>query len=114
MNAPLLPGRNAGEALGGGGLRRIDGTVLAKTGTGNAIQNYKIPDSLLRIMRHKGRPGAAGSHPAVFPAALLDSVLVSLRLGGLLHVPKVGSADGAAVCNFLGFKTNPLDSSSVF
>ena len=63
-----VPSKHAGETLGGGGLRGADGTVHAKTGTGNAIQSHRIPDSVIRIMRHKGVLGAAGSHPAVFPS----------------------------------------------
>ena len=64
-----VPSKHAGETLGGGGLRGADGTVHSKTGTGNAIQSHRIPDSVFRIMRHKGGLGAAGSHPAVFPGA---------------------------------------------
>ncbi len=70
-----VPSKHAGETLGGGGLRGADGTVPAKTGTGNAIQSHRIPDSVFRIMRHKGGLGAAGSHPAVFPVALAEAVL---------------------------------------
>jgi hypothetical protein len=70
-----VPSKHAGETLGGGGLRGADGTVHAKTGTGNAIQSHRIPDSVFRIMRHKGGLGAAGSHPAVFPVALVEAVL---------------------------------------
>ena len=57
--------KHAGETLGGGGLRGADGTVHRKTGFGNAIQSHRIPDSVFRIMRHKGGLGAAGSHPAL-------------------------------------------------
>src|SRR5690606_20943178 len=56
--------KHTGEILGGGGLRSADGRVNAKTGTGNAIQSHRIPDSVLRIMRHKGGLGVAGSHPS--------------------------------------------------
>ena len=55
-----------------GGLRGADGTVHRKTGYGNAIQSHRIPDSVFRIMRHKGGLGAAGSRPAVFPVALVE------------------------------------------
>ncbi len=69
--------KHAGETLGGGGLRGADGTVHRKTGYGNAIQSHRIPDSVFRIMRHKGGLGAAGSHPAVFPVALVEAVLTA-------------------------------------
>ena len=40
-------------------------------------QQPPIPDRLFRIMRHKGGLGAAGSHPAVFPVALVEVVLTA-------------------------------------
>ncbi|TPW00707.1 MAG: DNA methylase [bacterium] len=66
---------HAGETLGGGGLRAADGTVSKKTGHGNAIQDNRIPDSVLRVTRHKGAIEGDGSHPAVFPVALPDFVM---------------------------------------
>ena len=72
-----VPSKHAGETLGSGGLRGAEGTVHAKTGSGNAIQSHRTPDSVFRIMRHKGGLGAAGSHPAVFPVALVDAVLTA-------------------------------------
>ena len=87
-----VPSKHAGETLGGGGLRGADGTVHAKTGTGNAIQSHRIPDSVFRIMRHKGGLGAAGSHPAVFPVALVEAVLTAFSdPGELIYEPFCGS-----------------------
>ena len=87
-----VPSKHAGETLGGGGLRGADGTVHAKTGTGNAIQSHRIPDSVFRIMRHKGGLGAAGSHPAVFPVALVEAVLTAFSdPGDLTYEPFCGS-----------------------
>jgi len=87
-----VPSKHAGETLGGGGLRGADGTVHAKTGTGNAIQSHRIPDSVFRITRHKGGLGAAGSHPAVFPVALVEAVLTAFSdPGDLIYEPFCGS-----------------------
>jgi DNA modification methylase len=87
-----VPSKHACETLGGGGLRGADGTVHAKTGTGNAIQSHRIPDSVFRIMRHKGGLGAAGSHPAVFPVALVEAVLTAFSdPGNLIYEPFCGS-----------------------
>lgn len=87
-----VPSKHAGETLGGGGLRGADGTVHAKTGTGNVIQSHRIPDSVFRIMRHKGGLGAAGSHPAVFPVALVEAVLTAFSdPGDLIYEPFCGS-----------------------
>ena len=68
--------KHAGETLGGGGLRGADGTVHRKTGYGNAIQSHRIPDSVFRVMRHKGAV-QGGSHPAVFPVALVEEVFAA-------------------------------------
>ena len=63
-----------------------------KTGFGNAIQSHRIPDSVFRIMRHKGGLGAAGSHPAVFPVALVEAVLEAFTdPGNLIYEPFCGS-----------------------
>ncbi|WP_232295725.1 DNA modification methylase [Pseudorhodobacter aquimaris] len=87
-----VPSKHAGETLGGGGLRGADGTVHAKTGTGNAIQSHRIPDSVFRTMRHKGGLGDAGSHPAVFPVALVEAVLTAFSdSGDLIYEPFCGS-----------------------
>jgi DNA modification methylase len=84
--------KHAGETLGGGGLRGADGTIHRKTGYGNAIQSYRIPDSVFRIMRHKGGLGAAGSHPAVFPVALVEAILEAFTdPGDLVFEPFCGS-----------------------
>jgi DNA modification methylase len=87
-----VPSKHAGETLGGGGLRTTQGQVRPKTGTGNAIQSHRIPDSVFRIMRHKGGLGAAGSHPAVFPVALVEAVLAAFTdPGDLVYEPFCGS-----------------------
>lgn len=84
--------KHAGETLGGGGLRGADGTVHRKTGYGNAIQSHRIPDSVFRIMRHKGGLGAAGSHPAVFSVALVEAVLEAFTdRGDIIFEPFGGS-----------------------
>ena len=59
----------AGEKTGGS-TRNFDGSFKIPTrGNGDEIQSHKVPDSVIRITRHKGSvPG--GDHPAVFPAAL--------------------------------------------
>ena len=104
-----VPSKHAGETLGGGGLRGADGTVHAKTGTGNAIQSHRIPDSVFRIMRHKGGLGAAGSHPAVFPVALVEAVLTAFSdPGDLIYEPFCGSGMGLPGEPLLGaLGTNP-------
>ena len=52
---------HAGEKLGGRGLRMKDGSIKEKTGAGQDINDYRVPDSCIRVMRHKGGLGDAGS-----------------------------------------------------
>ena len=86
-----IESKHAGEALGGGGLRAADGTVKAKHGTGNAIQSHRIPDSVVRVMRHKGAI-AGGAHPAVFPVKLAEEMIAAWSdPGDLLYEPFTGS-----------------------
>lgn len=82
----------AGRAVGGRGLRGADGTVAAKTNAGGVYQDRKIPDSVVRVMRHKGGLGDAGSHPAVFPADLVSEMLTAFSdPDDLVFEPFLGS-----------------------
>lgn len=65
----IIPCKWAGEPLQGSGLRRADGTMGGKTHAGRPIQDFRIPDNVVRIMRHKGN-GIEVEHPAVFPVKL--------------------------------------------
>ena len=51
-------------------MRGKDGTVGGWTHAGQPTQHTRIPDSVIRIMRHKGKIGDDIDHPAVFPVAL--------------------------------------------
>ncbi len=60
----------------------------SKTGTGNAIHSHRITDYVFQIKRHKGGLGAAGSHPAEFPVALVKAVLTAFSdPGDLIFEP---------------------------
>jgi DNA modification methylase len=74
--------KHAGEILGGGGLREASGVVKPKTGRGRPIQDRHIPDTVVRVMRHKGGLGDAGSHPAPYPVDLVMEVLTAFSDGG--------------------------------
>ena len=53
----------------GNGMRRKDGTMSGISSPSASLQTHKIPDSVIRIMRHKAR-GIEVAHPAVFPIKL--------------------------------------------
>jgi len=98
-----VPAKHAGATLGGGGLRSADGTVKRKTGHGNAIQSHKIPDSVFRVMRHKGGLGKAGKHPAVFPVALVEEALDAYtKAGDIVFEPFCGSGTQVIAAEKLG------------
>lgn len=87
---------------GGGGLRSADGTVTAKHGAGNAIQSHRIPDSVVRVMRHKGAI-AGGSHPAVFPIKLAEEMLEAWSADeDVLYEPFTGSGSQLIAATNLG------------
>ena len=66
--------------------------VHRKTGYGNAIQSHRIPDSVFRIMRHKGG-WRCRIAPAVFPGGAGRGGSGSLhRSGNPVFEPFCGSA----------------------
>jgi DNA modification methylase len=71
----IIPCRWAGHINSEkGGLRAKDGTVGEWQHAGQGVQETRIPDSVLRITRHKAR-GIETEHPAVFPVALPDFLM---------------------------------------
>jgi DNA modification methylase len=70
----IVPCKWAGTPNKGSGLRAADGEVKTYTHIGRPVQEMRIPDSVLRITRHKGR-GIETEHPAVFPVALPEFLM---------------------------------------
>ena len=56
-------------------MRSKDGKVGGWTAAGQPTQDFRIPDSVIRVMRHKGKIGQDIDHPAVFPVALPEFVI---------------------------------------
>jgi DNA modification methylase len=83
--------KHAGTANHGTGLRGKDGAVSNYTAIGRNVQPRKIPDSVIRVMRHKAR-GIEVTHPAVFPVALVDEMLTAFSdPGDVVFEPFSGS-----------------------
>jgi len=73
-------------------MRKADGTIGGWTAAGTPTQETKIPDSVIRIMRHKGKIGQDIDHPAVFPVALPQFALESYTdAGDIVFEPFCGS-----------------------
>ena len=81
-----------GDGTSAGGMRNKDGSKTAWNHVGQVTQETKIPDSVIRIMRHKGKIGQDIDHPAVFPVALPQFVLESYTdAGEIVFEPFCGS-----------------------
>jgi len=73
-------------------MRRKNGEIGGWTHKGLPTQDAKIPDSVLRVMRHKGKIGQGIDHPAVFPVALPQFVIEAYSdSGDLVFEPFGGS-----------------------
>jgi DNA modification methylase len=60
----------------GNGMRKRDGTMSGVTSPHLSLQPNKIPDSVVRVMRHKAR-GPEVEHPAIFPVDLVSEMLTA-------------------------------------
>lgn len=81
-----------GDGTSAGGMRNKDGSKTTWNHVGQVTQDFRIPDSVIRIMRHKGKIGQDIDHPAVFPVALPQFVLESYSdEGDIVFEPFCGS-----------------------
>ncbi|MGH8572184.1 MAG: DNA-methyltransferase, partial [Gammaproteobacteria bacterium] len=73
-------------------MRKHDGQVGDWSHAGRVTQDYRIPDSVIRLMRHKGGIGEGIDHPAVFPVALPEFLMRAFTdPGDLSYEPFCGS-----------------------
>jgi hypothetical protein len=73
-------------------MRGKDGEVGGWTHKGQPTQDNRIPDSVIRVMRHKGKIGQDIDHPAVFPVALPEFVIEAYTdAGDIVFEPFGGS-----------------------
>jgi DNA modification methylase/ParB-like chromosome segregation protein Spo0J len=87
----IVPCKWAGDPLHMTGLRRADGTMSGCTHEGRPIQPFRVPESVLRITRHKAR-GIETEHPAVFPVALPEFLMRAYTdAGEVVFEPFAGS-----------------------
>lgn len=67
--------RRAGDVPYPTGLRRKDGSISGWSHGTAPVQEWKIPDSTLRIGRQMARNGFEAEHPAVFPLELPNFII---------------------------------------
>ena len=73
-------------------MRSKEGEVGGWTHAGQPTQDSRIPDSVIRVMRHKGKIGKGIDHPAVFPVALPEFVVQAFTdRGDVVFEPFGGS-----------------------
>ncbi len=73
-------------------MRGKDGAIGGWTHKGRVTQDTRIPDSVIRVMRHKGKIGRDIDHPAVFPVALPEFVIEAYSdAGDVVFEPFGGS-----------------------
>lgn len=73
-------------------MRGKDGEVGGWTHAGQPTQDTRIPDSVIRVMRHKGKIGQDIDHPAVFPVALPQFIIEAYTdAGDMVFDPFGGS-----------------------
>ncbi|AYB50222.2 site-specific DNA-methyltransferase [Ralstonia solanacearum] len=73
-------------------MRGRDGVRGSWTHEGKVTQDTRIPDSVIRVMRHKGKIGRDIDHPAVFPVALPEFVIEAYSdAGDVVFEPFGGS-----------------------
>jgi DNA modification methylase len=101
-----------GGVIHGPGLRTASGKSGKKTGEGQAVQPFKIPDSVIRTPREtSGGPDA--EHPARFPVKFARELVAAYANPGMTVLdPFLGSGTTgvAAVqhgCDFIGVELEP-------
>ena len=76
----------------GGDLRNPDGSIGEWCHAHKPTQEYRIPDSVIPVMRQRGAIGKDIDHPAVFPVALPEFAMQSYTdVGDIVLEPFSGS-----------------------
>ncbi len=84
-------------------MRAKDGAIDSWAHAGQPTQDMRIPDSVIRIMRHKGKLGRDIDHPAVFPVALPTFVIDTYTdAGDVVYEPFGGSGTTLIACERTG------------
>lgn len=87
----IVPCKWAGHYTSPTGLRQPDGSITDWTHADRPTQDFRIPDNVIRIGRHKAR-GIEVEHPAVFPVALPEFIITAYSdEGDLVYEPFSGS-----------------------
>ena len=94
-----------------GGHRKKDGKVSERSNPEASLQTHKIPDSVIRVMRHKAR-GIECEHPAVFPVELPAEFISAWP--GTVYEPFSGSGTTIIACENLKRKCRAIEISPAY
>jgi DNA modification methylase len=76
----------------GHGMRNSDGSVGKWTHAGQPVQDFKIPDAVIHILRQNGRIAKDLDHPAAFPVALPEYIMLAFTAADeIVYEPFSGS-----------------------
>jgi len=93
-----------------GGLRGRNGSIGGWSSAGVPCQDYRIPDSIVRIIRQKGSIGDGIDHPAVFPIALPEHIILSYSdPGEVVYEPFSGSGTTILAAQKAGRKARAIE-----
>jgi DNA modification methylase len=91
-------------------MRNKAGEVGGWQHAGTPTQEYRIPDSVIRIMRHKGKIGKDIDHPAVFPVALPEFIIQAYTdEGDIVYEPFGGSGTTLLACQRTGHQGRAVE-----
>ncbi|RMF03028.1 MAG: DNA modification methylase [Alphaproteobacteria bacterium] len=98
----IVPNKCAGQESQSTGMRKKDGSMTGYSAAGQPVQDFRIPDSVVRVTRHMGR-GIEIQHPAVFPVRLAAEVIEAWSNDGdVLYEPFAGSGTQFLAATDLG------------
>ncbi|ANS03301.1 DNA methylase N-4 [uncultured Mediterranean phage uvDeep-CGR2-KM19-C37] len=84
-------------------LREKGGKITTINSPNASLQPTKIPDSVVRVQRHKGPVGKDMNHPAPFSVGLADFMAKTFAdKGDLIFDPFLGSGTTLVACEQLG------------
>ena len=94
----------AGDINSDSGQRNRDGTIAAFTAAGEAIQDFKIPDGVIRVERQKATARNLGyDHPAAFPWKLPAELINAYTVPGETVLDQFcGSGSTIIACEHTG------------
>ena len=90
-------------------FRQKDGSLKRESSPEKLYQLWKIPDSVIRLLRNNGNPDG-GDHPATFPTALPQQIIEAMApVDGLVIDPFLGSGQTIAAAENCGRRSAGIE-----